>query len=187
MKQTLNPILVVLVIVFSAATVRAEVVDSSAHGFTVRSAVIVPGSASQTYQKFVEGVGKWWDSEHTYSGNASNLSIDARLGGYFYEKLPGGGFVEHMRVVYSDPGKMLRMSGGLGPLQELGAAGAMTVAFVEKDSKTEVTMTYAAGGHMKGGLGSIAGIVNSVLSLQLNHFHVYAEEKQSGSSPRRGK
>jgi len=166
-----------LLIVLCAASAWAEVADSSAHGFTVRSTVLVPGSARQAYQKFVQGVGKWWDSQHTYSGNASNLSIDERLGGYFHEKLPGGGFIEHMRVVYSDPGKMLRMSGGLGPLQELGAAGAMTVAFVEKDSKTEVTMTYAAGGHMKGGLGSIAGIVNKVLALQLSHFQAYAEKK----------
>jgi len=178
MKQVLKRMLIpVLLTVFSSAMLSAEVVDSSAHGFTVRSTVIIPGSAKQAYQKFVKDVGKWWDSEHTYSGKASNLSIDARLGGYFTEKLPGGGFIEHMRVIYSDPGKMIRMSGGLGPLQELGAAGAMTVAFVEKDSKTEVTMTYAAGGHMKGGLGSIAGIVNSVLSLQLNRFQAYANKK----------
>ncbi|MBF8295515.1 MAG: hypothetical protein HW389_2060 [Bacteroidetes bacterium] len=37
-----------------------------------------------------------------FTGKASNLSIDERLGGYFSEKLPSGGFVENMRVVYAD-------------------------------------------------------------------------------------
>lgn len=178
MKRTCERILLPVVIMASfVVTLRAQVIDSSAHGFTVRSTVVVEGSAMQAYQKFVKDVGKWWDPAHTYSGKGSNLSMDARLGGYFSEKLPGGGFVEHLRIVYADPGNMLRMSGGLGPLQQLGAAGAMTVAFVEKDAKTEVTMTYAAGGFMKEGLGSIAGIVNSVLSLQLNRFQAYADKQ----------
>lgn len=51
----------------------------------------------------------------------------------------------------------------------------MTVAFIEKDSKTEVTMTYAAGGHMKQGLGSIARIVDKVLELQLNRFRAHTD------------
>ena len=178
MKETLNRTLLIILFVSSAvAALKAEVIDSSAHGFTVRSTIVVKGSAKQAYQRFVKEVGKWWDSEHTYTGKASNLSIDARLGGYFSEKLPGGGFVEHMRVVYADPGKILRMAGGLGPMQELGVAGAMTIAFVEKDSKTEVTMTFAAGGYMKQGLGSIAGIVDKVLSLQMSGYQAYANKK----------
>ncbi len=40
----------------------------------------------------------------------------------------------------------------------------------EGETAGDVTMTYGAEGHMKQGLGSIAGIVNSVLSLQLNRF-----------------
>ena len=158
-----------------AVPLRAEVVDSSAHGFTVRSTVIVQGPPKQAYERFVREVGKWWDSNHTYTGESSNLSIDAQLGGSFSEKLPGGGFVEHMRVVYADPGKILRMVGGLGPLQELGAAGAMTISFAEIQTSTEVTMTYAVGGYMKQGLGSLAAIVNSVLALQLNRYKAHVD------------
>jgi hypothetical protein len=37
------------------------------------------------------------------------------------------GGVRHMQVVYVDPGKTLRMIGGLGPLQSMAATGSMTV------------------------------------------------------------
>ncbi|MBF8295516.1 MAG: putative conserved protein YndB, domain [Bacteroidetes bacterium] len=62
-------------------------------------------------------------------------------------------------------------------MQELGTAGALAITFIEKDLKTEVTMTYAAGGYMKQGLDSIGGIVDDVLSLQLNRFRSYADKK----------
>ena len=52
--------------------------------------------------------------------DAKNLSIDARPGGCFCEKLPNGGGVEHARVVYVAPREVLRLSGALGPLQGVG-------------------------------------------------------------------
>ena len=42
-----------------------------------------------------------------------------------YEKLPDGGFVRHLQIVYYQPGKSLRLTGGLGPLQELGVHGSL--------------------------------------------------------------
>ncbi|HEX7915316.1 MAG TPA: hypothetical protein VF497_06160, partial [Rudaea sp.] len=65
----------------------------------------------------ITGVARWWDSNHTYSGNASNLSLDARAGGCWCEQLADGGSVQHMTVLTAMPGRMLRLSGGLGPLQ----------------------------------------------------------------------
>jgi hypothetical protein len=53
---------------------------------------------------------------HTFSGNAHNLSIEEKAMGCFCEKLPDGGGVSHMEVVYFAPGKTLRLSGALGPL-----------------------------------------------------------------------
>lgn len=107
--SNLRAVYITLALVLVSQYAPAEVVDSSAHGFTVRSTVTVNTSSKKAYQTFVQDIGRWWDPEHTYSGNASNLSIVARLGGLFSEELPGGGFIEHMRVVCADPGKLLRM------------------------------------------------------------------------------
>lgn len=56
----------------------AEVKDSAAHGFTVRSAVDVEASPGTVWAKLIHDVGRWWDSNHTFSLDAANLSIDAR-------------------------------------------------------------------------------------------------------------
>ena len=88
-------------------------------------------------------VGSWWSDKRTYSGESRNLSIDARAGGCFCEKLPNGA-VEHMRVVFLRPNEVLRMGGALGPLQAPTANG------------TKVDLTYSVGGFMAGGFEAIA-------------------------------
>ena len=61
------------------------------NGFLVKFEVSVNAPVAKVYDALVGQIGSWWDSEHTYSGDAKNLSIDARPGGCFCEKLPNGG------------------------------------------------------------------------------------------------
>ncbi|HYB54029.1 MAG TPA: ATPase, partial [Thermoanaerobaculia bacterium] len=93
------------VAILAAAGAPAEVVDVADNGFTVRNSVVVPVDASKAYLAVVDGVGRWWDPEHTFSRDAANLSIEAKPRGCFCEKLPDQGFVEHMRVIHAMPGK----------------------------------------------------------------------------------
>ncbi len=72
---------------------------------------------------------KWWNGEHSYSGDASNMTLEAVAGGCWCEKLPAGGSVQHMRVITVIPGKLLRLSGGLGPLQAQPMTGVMSWSF----------------------------------------------------------
>ncbi len=51
-------------------------------------------------------IGNWWSDAHTYSGKASNLTLRNEPGGCFCETLPGGGFVRHASLEYSDKGKV---------------------------------------------------------------------------------
>ena len=95
-------------------------------GFRVKLETNINAPAAKVYEALVGQIGSWWNPEHTYSHDAKNLSIDARPGGCFCEKLPNGGGVEHLRVVYVAPREVLRFSGGLGPLQASGVAGSMT-------------------------------------------------------------
>jgi hypothetical protein len=120
-------------------------------------------------------IGAWWSSAHTYSQDARNLSIELKPGGCWCEALPGGGGARHMTVVNVQPERMLRATGGLGPLQGLGVAGALTIALKGEDDHTTVTWTYDVGGHEKGGLDMLAGPVDGVLGEQARRLKAYAE------------
>jgi len=159
----------VFVLFLPPAFTYSAVIDSSAAGFTVRNIVTVHASQARAYASVVHDVGKWWDSAHTYSGRSENLSINATAGGCFCEKLPGGG-VRHMVVVLAIPGKLLRLSGSLGPLQELAVTGSMTWTFTSQAEETVVEVRYAVGGYSPEGLQKIAPAVDRVLAEQLERY-----------------
>ena len=154
---------------------RAGVADSSAAGFTVTNTVVVRVTSDDAYRAAATELGSWWNPEHTYSGNAQNMSIDVAGTGCFCEKLDNGGYVRHMTVVYAHPGKTLRLSGGLGPVQELGATGVLTFEFKPANVGTAIELTYTVGGYRPGGLGALAPVVDRVLSEQLDRLKRYIE------------
>lgn len=147
----------------------AEVVDAGDTGFSVRETVVVEADAAKAYAAVV-AVGRWWDPAHTYSGDAANLSIDARPQGCWCEKLPDGGGVRHMEVALAMPGKMLRFVGGLGPLQGMGVLGAMTWTFKPAEKGTTVEVTYAVGGHSANGFKDFSAGVDGVLHGQVERY-----------------
>jgi hypothetical protein len=87
-----------------------------------------------------------------------------------------GGGVEHGRVVYVAPGKLLRLTSSLGPLQELGVRGNWTWQIAPNGQGSTVTMTYAVGGYAQGGLDALAGPVDQVLSQQVASLKAHAEK-----------
>jgi hypothetical protein len=146
------------------------VTSVEAGGFVLTHQVRTPVTPTGAYRAFLN-IGAWWSDAHTYSGAARNLKIDARPGGCWCEKLDGGGFERHMMLEYAQPGKALRILGGLGPLQEMGAAGAQTVQFAPADSGgTMVTVRYAVNGRDAGSWRDLAPVVDRVLGEQLTRF-----------------
>ena len=152
-----------------------EVVDGSSAGFTSRNIVRVHAPAETAYRALAENVGRWWDPDHTYTGDSKNLSLDPTAGGCLCETLPDGGSVEHMRVVYVEPGKTLRLRGGLGPLQSMAVTGAMTFGFEASGNVTQITLTYTVGGYYPSGLDQLAEAVDGVLRGQLERLAAQAE------------
>jgi hypothetical protein len=152
---------------FAAAPATADVVDAAPGGFTVKIVARVAAPAAQAYRAAVERIGSWWGSDHTFSGNAANLSIDATPGGCWCEKLANGGGVRHLTVVYADPGKLIRFSGGLGPLQDMAVNGAMQWTFKEAAGQTTIEVTYKVGGYAPGGLEPLSKAVDGVLASQV--------------------
>ena len=145
----------------------ADVVSKEAGGFQLSFRENTTVGRREVYEILVSRFSQWWDPAHTYSGNSRNLSIDLQKS-CILENLPGGGFVRHMEVVYYDPRQaILRLTGGLGPLQEMGVQGAMTFKVMTVDGKTEIQLTYNVVGNSSLNLDRIAPVVDRVLSEQL--------------------
>ncbi len=172
MYREISTLVVALCVV---ATCDAEVVSASSTGFTVRSEALVRADAQHAWRALVRDIGKWWNAEHSYSGQAENLSIDPRPGGCFCERLPDGGGVMHMTVVNLQPGKLLRLTGALGPLQSLGVAGSLSWSFVPIGDGTKIEVTYNVGGFNKDGFEAIAPAVDGVLRDQLQRLAAFAD------------
>jgi len=167
-----------LLVFLVTAVSSGEVVDSSESGFTSRNSIQVSAPPDAVYDALVDDVHEWWDSDHTYTGDSANMSIEAEAGGYLCERLPSGGSVQHMEVVFAKPGASLRMRGGLGPLQAMGVFGAMTFDLEASGDGTEITLTYVVGGYApgEGGLGALAEAVDGVVRGQLESLARYVDE-----------
>lgn len=70
-------------------------------------------------------IGRWQDGEHTYSGDAANLSLQPSASGCFCERW-GAQSVAHGRVIWTNPGHLLRPESAPGPLHSLAVQRVMT-------------------------------------------------------------
>jgi len=164
-----------LALLLAGVPAAADVVDRSPNGFTLRGTAQVAVAPDAAFRALVD-VGAWWDRDHTYSGDAKNLSIVPQPGGCFCEALPDGGGVEHGRVVNAVPGSLLRLQGALGPLQDLGVSGSLSWQIAKAAGGSTVTMTYAVGGYAAG-LEKLAPLVDQVLMRQLSLLKAYLDRK----------
>jgi len=164
-----------LTLVMLSGTAAQSAPQVTPNGFLVKLEASVSAPKPKVYDALVGQIGSWWNPEHTYSHDAKNLSIDARPGGCFCEKLPNDGGVEHLRVVYIAPGEVLRLSGGLGPLQASGLAGSLTWKLTGGAENTRVELSYSVGGFIQGGFEKIAPAVESMLNDQLNRLKLFVE------------
>jgi len=167
---------VVPLLLFSLALTvgHAEVADSGANGFTVKITSSIKAAPADVYKKLVSNIGEWWSPRHTFSGDAHNLSIEEKAMGCFCEKIPNGGGVRHMEVIYFDPGKTLRMSGALGPFQGMGAAGTLTFTFTAAPDGTKLEATYSLTGYLPQGT-NWAVATNGMLNEQIMRLKNYIE------------
>ena len=114
----------VLVLGLSAVAVSApasaEVTRTTDDSFVSRNEVVVEATPKEVWLALISPA-TWWQSAHTWSGDAKNLSLVPQAGGCFCETIPEvdepgrftlQGSVEHMRVVQAYPEAALRMVGG---------------------------------------------------------------------------
>ena len=172
------------VLVLSAAMVcatpaSAEVVSAGPHGFEISHSINLVVPQAQAFAAFGQ-IRDWWSNDHTYSGDASRLSLQLRPGGCFCERLDNGGGIEHLRVTYVQPGERIVLSGSLGPLLYEATNGVMDVKVERIAGGSRITMDYKAAGFAKGGAAELAPIVDKVLGEQMKRLRVYA----AGGAPK---
>ena len=159
-----------------SAPAAAEVKNATETGFNVVHFAAVSVEPDIIWKRLIAPK-TYWSKTHSWSGSSDGFYIDAQAGGCFCElfqekgadgKTITTGSVEHMRVIFAQPGKVLRMQGALGPLQSEAVLGTLTVAMEpSKDGKgTKLSFSYVVGGHMRYKVADIAPAVDKVLGEQ---------------------
>jgi uncharacterized protein YndB with AHSA1/START domain len=162
-----------LLVVAQILAAHAEVLDVAANGFELKHSFHSDAAPDKVYAALIEP-NHWWSSQHSFSGNAENFTLDARAGGCWCEKLANGS-VQHMTVVYADPGKMLRLRGALGPFQRAAVDGVLTWTLSPAKNGTDVTLEASIGGYMKDGFAGISQAADKVLGEQAARLKAYIE------------
>jgi uncharacterized protein YndB with AHSA1/START domain len=147
----------------------ARVSDVAANGFTLQIDTHIAAPPDKVYATLIQPA-RWWSSDHTFSGKAANLHLDAKAGGCWCETLPNGGSVLHLTVVFVDPGKMLRLRGALGPFQGIAVDGALTLKLTAAGDGTDLTTLYILGGYNKDGFADLSQAADHVLTEQIDRL-----------------
>ena len=161
-----------------ANAAQAEVTNTAANGFTVQHQTVISGDIEAVWKAMI-APSRYWNADHSWTGNADNFYLVPQAGGCFCELIrttsddnikSSEGSVQHMRVIYARNNKMLRLSGALGPLQGEAVTGTLTMLLQPQDADTVVRFTYKVGGYMEFPVDQIAPAVDGVIGEQLTRL-----------------
>jgi len=169
-------ILVAAALAALSSPATAEVKATSDTGFNVVHIASVKATPDEIWKRLLAPK-NWWSNAHSWSGSSAGFYIDAQANGCFCElfqetgadgKLKTTGSVEHMRIIFAQPGKVLRMQGALGPLQSEAVIGTLTIAMepTKDGAHTKLSFSYVVGGYMRYKVPEIAPAVDKVLAEQ---------------------
>lgn len=173
----------------------AEVKATTDSGFNIVHIAEVAAEPDIIWKRLIAPK-NYWSKAHSWSGSSEGFYIDAQAGGCFCElfqekgadgKTKTTGSVEHMRVIFAQPGKVLRMQGALGPLQSEAVLGTLTVAIepLKGGTGSKVSFSYVVGGYMRYKTAEIAPAVDKVLGEQFKSL-ISPFEPKMGDEPKVG-
>ena len=161
-------LLLAAVLSLTAGAASAEVTSRSDAGFSLSYERAVAAS-DEAILAAIARPAAWWSDAHTYSGSASNISVDLRPGGCWCEALPGGG-VKHAEAVLVWPEqRMVRFDAPFGPLQSIGADAVLTMTWAEAADGPARTLkwSFVVTGP---GAGAMAEAIDGVMSEQFGRL-----------------
>ncbi|TQV89719.1 ATPase [Aliikangiella coralliicola] len=175
MKKSLTQALFFCTFLFASQFSQAEIIAANENYFEVKFSSTVKAPVEKLNSTLVD-IAKWWNPEHSYAGKSENLTLDLTKLHCFCEKFDGGGFVRHMDIGYFQPEKMLRLLGGLGPLQSLPVDGVLDFSIKSQSAESSLlTVTYKVSG-VGVGLKNWAKPVHGVIGEQFSRLKQQAEK-----------
>ena len=129
--------LIVLSIVATPAS--AAVLSAGDHGFEIQHSVNLVVPQPEAYNAFGR-VGQWWNSEHTYSGDArQNDAPASRREAAFASRSMMAAASSICGSTFVQPGERIVLTGSLGPLLYEATTGVMDVKFERIAGGSRVT------------------------------------------------
>lgn len=157
----------------AAGPAQAEIKNAKDDSFLITFKQTIPAPPAKVF----ESIGKpnlWWNSAHSWSSNAANLSLPLEAGGCFCERWDGGS-VEHGRVVMIMKNQVVRLASALGPLQGKSVSAMLTFSLKPEGAGTELSLTYLVNGASGSALDKSAGPVDHVVGEQFERLVRYVE------------
>ena len=169
---------------------QAEVTNTADNGFTVQHQTVISGDTASVWKAMI-APSRYWNGDHSWTGNAENFYLVPQAGGCFCELIrttsddnikSSEGSVQHMRVIFAHNEKMMRLSGALGPLQGEAVTGTLTMLLQPQEDRTAVRFTYKVGGYMEFPVDQIAPAVDGVIGEQLTRLAALFEDPAAADS-----
>lgn len=157
-------------VLIAATPAVAQVVERSPDHFVIRYEIALE-AGPEDFADAVQNIGVWWNPDHTYSGDAANLSIALDPGACLCEALADGSVFEHGAVAEYDPETGVLIDAPLGPLHGRAERSDLSIGW----AGNTLVMSFVVRGP---GLGAFADPVEAVMRDQfgrMTHFIHYGE------------
>ena len=167
--MNISPIFAALtVFLFAQSTSQAEIVSSSNDHFKLEMQAKSTLSSKEVWDRLI-APSEWWHADHTYSGDAKNLTLNLTAGGLWREDWASGS-VAHGRVLLAEPPRLLRLDAPFGPLQELAVESVWTITIAPDEAGSIVKFEFVANGSTQSDLEALAPTVDFVKSEALKNL-----------------
>jgi uncharacterized protein YndB with AHSA1/START domain len=147
-------------LVLAAPMLHADIVSSGPDHYVLRMEARSELPPDQLWKRLVDPA-SWWHPDHSYSGDAANLSLDPVAGGAWREDWAGGSVV-HGEVLYAAPPFQLRLDAPFGPLQGMAVDVVWTISIVADGDGSMVSFEEIGNGSSASGLTQLAPAVDGV-------------------------
>ena len=148
-----------------AAPASAEVFEKQDDAFVLMFEAVVDRPPDAILGAIGQ-VDQWWESSHTYSGDAANLSLALQPGGCWCEALADGTTFEHGRVV-TVTDNMVGLAAPFGPLKAIATKADLVLTWRVEQGVWALRGLYVVRGP---GTGALAEPVDSVMQIQFDNL-----------------
>lgn len=140
---------VVLLLVVTVPSLRAETNEVKTGAFQVQQELLLPASPEAVFDAVTGDISGWWD--HSFSEHPKKLYVEPKPGGGFWEIMnDAGDGVLHATVIDSERGKRLRFRGPLG-FSGQAVDIVTTYEFLPDPAGTKLRLTCNVVGQMEEG------------------------------------